>query len=375
VTLAYDASGNITSKSDVGTYSYGAAAGDCGVNFAGPHAVTATAGARTSDYCYDLNGNMVSGNRRQITWSAFDTPVEITQGLNTVSFAYGPDRDRYKRVDITTAGITTTRYAGGGTYEEISFGGTIEKKHYVAGVAVVTETIAGGTSSSATRYLSFDHLGSLDAITDETGAVVERLSFDSFGKRRQANWISLDEVSLFSAPTTTRGFTFHEMVDPVGLVHMNGRVYDPELGRFLSADPFVQDASNLQSLNRYSYVLNNPLSLTDPTGFFFGSIFKAIGAVFSNIFSAITSAVKSVLNKVPILRTGLQIIACGVGIIACVATAGVLSLASGGSLGDALGAMAMSAFSIGVWQEVGAFLDPFKALGAGCCSSTSLSRR
>jgi RHS repeat-associated protein len=195
--------------------------------------------------------------------------------------------------------------------------------------------------------------------------VVERLSFDSFGKRRQANWISLDEVSLFSAPTTTRGFTFHEMVDPVGLVHMNGRVYDPELGRFLSADPFVQDASNLQSLNRYSYVLNNPLSLTDPTGFFFGSIFKAIGAVFSNIFSAITSAVKSVLNKVPILRTGLQIIACGVGIIACVAAAGVLSLASGGSLGDALGAMAMSAFSIGVWQEVGAFLEPFKALGAG----------
>jgi hypothetical protein len=60
---------------------------------------------------------------------------------------------------------------------------------------------------------------------------------------------------------------------------MNGRVYDPELGRFLSADPFVQDASNAQSWNRYDYVLNNPLSMTDPTGFFFGSIFHAIGGI------------------------------------------------------------------------------------------------
>ena len=48
---------------------------------------------------------------------------------------------------------------------------------------------------------------------------------------------------------------------------MNGRIYDPLLGRFLSADPVVQAPNNLQSYNRYSYVLNNPLSLTDPTGF------------------------------------------------------------------------------------------------------------
>ena len=47
----------------------------------------------------------------------------------------------------------------------------------------------------------------------------------------------------------TRGYTGHEQLDPIGLVHMNGRVYDPELGRFLSADPFIQDATNLQALN------------------------------------------------------------------------------------------------------------------------------
>ena len=357
VALSYDASGNITSKSDVGAYAYGAAAAACGTAFAGPHAVTATSGVRNSDYCYDLNGNMVSGGGREIAWSSFGMPTLITQGLNSVSFFYGPDRQRYKRIDTGTTGVSTTRYIGGKAYEEISRSdGAVEKKHYIAGVAVVSETAAAGASFTATRYLSFDHLGSLDAITDETGAVAERLSFDAFGKRRQANWLRMSEVTLFAAVTTTRGFTGHEMVDAVSLVHMNGRVYDPELGRFLSGDAVVQDISNLQSWNRYSYVLNNPLSMTDPTGFFFGSIFKAIGKVISKVFSAIGAAIKAVLNKVPVLRSVIQIVACGVSVVACVASAGVLSLASGGSLSEALQAMAMSAFDIGAWFATGSFI-------------------
>lgn len=48
---------------------------------------------------------------------------------------------------------------------------------------------------------------------------------------------------------------------------MNGRVYDPTLGRFLSVDPVFQFPTNTQSLNPYSYVMNNPLSLTDPSGY------------------------------------------------------------------------------------------------------------
>ncbi len=66
---------------------------------------------------------------------------------------------------------------------------------------------------------------------------------------------------------TTRGFTGHEQIDAVGLVHMNGRVYEPTLGRFLSADPIVEAIDNLQTYNRYSYVRNNPVTLTDPSGF------------------------------------------------------------------------------------------------------------
>ncbi len=66
---------------------------------------------------------------------------------------------------------------------------------------------------------------------------------------------------------TQRGFTGHKHVDHADVIHMNGRIYDPTLGRFMQADPIVQAPDNLQSLNRYSYVFNNPLSYTDPTGY------------------------------------------------------------------------------------------------------------
>ncbi|MDX3775554.1 RHS repeat-associated core domain-containing protein [Chromatiaceae bacterium AAb-1] len=68
-------------------------------------------------------------------------------------------------------------------------------------------------------------------------------------------------------PVTTRGFTGHEQLDEMGLIHMNGRAYDYNLGRFLSVDPFIQSPGNSQSLNPYSYIMNNPLAGTDPTGY------------------------------------------------------------------------------------------------------------
>ena len=57
------------------------------------------------------------------------------------------------------------------------------------------------------------------------------------------------------------------MLDQLDLVHMNGRIYDPQLARFMSADPIIQDPTHSQSYNRYTYVWNNPTNLTDPTGF------------------------------------------------------------------------------------------------------------
>ncbi|RNF85294.1 RHS repeat-associated core domain-containing protein [Montanilutibacter psychrotolerans] len=65
---------------------------------------------------------------------------------------------------------------------------------------------------------------------------------------------------------TTRRFTGHENIDGLGVIHMNGRIYDPDLGRFLQPDPVIQAPNSAQSWNAYTYVFNNPLRYTDPTG-------------------------------------------------------------------------------------------------------------
>ena len=136
-------------------------------------------------------------------------------------------------------------------------------------VAVYTQSSLDGNS---TDYLLKDHLGYIERIINEAGTIKETLSYDPWGKRRNIDWTPANE-SIVS--TTHRGFTGHEMLDAIGLVHMNGRIYDSEIGRFLSADPFVQAPENSQSYNRYSYVLNNPLSMTIRVG----SLEKALTVV------------------------------------------------------------------------------------------------
>jgi RHS repeat-associated protein len=120
-------------------------------------------------------------------------------------------------------------------------------------------------STEETLYLHRDHLGSVAEITRDNGNWVESMAYDVFGKRVNAStWAGPAALPA----NTPRGYTGHEQLDDIGLIHMNGRVYDPDLGRMISADPFVQAPRYSQSFNRYSYVFNNPLAYTDPSGFF-----------------------------------------------------------------------------------------------------------
>lgn len=115
-------------------------------------------------------------------------------------------------------------------------GGLIEHRHYLyAGTTPVALYTTRSDNTSSTRYLHKDHLGSVDAITNETGALAERLSYDAWGKRRQGN--GLDATAPLTGATTHHGYTGHEHLDGLGLIHMNARVYDPAIGRFLQADP------------------------------------------------------------------------------------------------------------------------------------------
>ncbi len=122
-------------------------------------------------------------------------------------------------------------------------------------------------------YVLADHLGSGSILLNSAGTKLIGESFSAYGYRRTSGTWS-GQLSASSsdystiASTTRRGFTdgFHEMLDNLDLIHMNGRVYDPVIGRFLSTDPVVAMAGNSQSLNPYSYVQTRPLTLTDPTG-------------------------------------------------------------------------------------------------------------
>ena len=154
-----------------------------------------------------------------------------------------------------------------------------------------------------THYLHQDHLDSVVMITDSHGHVVEKNHYDAFGKKRPAI-IDTTSKPFFAAgflPITDRSFTGHRYLPEQELIHMKGRVYDPIFGRFLSLDPHIQSPLNSQSLNRYSYVLNNPLSLTDPSGYFFSffkKLFKKILNVIKKIIKKIVKVIKKVIKAI-----------------------------------------------------------------------------
>jgi len=106
----------------------------------------------------------------------------------------------------------------------------------------------------------------LGAITHlKTGSTITEYSFDAWGRRRDKDdwsYTLTSEPALFA----DRGFTAHEFLADFNLYNMNGRLYDPVVGRFLSPDPYIADPSFSQSYNRYAYALNNPLKYNDPSG-------------------------------------------------------------------------------------------------------------
>ncbi len=254
----YDAKGNITWKQGVGSYSYNAS---CNGVIAGSHAVTA-AGGKT--YCYDLNGNMISGDGRTAEYSVFDKATKITKNGHTTEFAYSSERSRYKRIDSNTAGVTTTFYLGGTEYIQGSNGEIFYRRNLPG--AVINVPVTG---SMTTKYLHTDHLGSTDVITDQNGNTAQEVSFDVFGNKRNVSTWNGEITTIEFSPLsiTSKAYTGHESADEVGVIHMNGRIYDPKLGRFMQADPFIDGVTDSQGYNRYTYVRNNPLAYTDPTGF------------------------------------------------------------------------------------------------------------
>jgi RHS repeat-associated protein len=337
----YDAIGNLTQK-DGKTYHYGTSAG-CA---AGPHAVCSVDGGTL--YMYDANGNMTSTAGRTVTYNASNKVTKIvsepmpSQGndTGTIDLIYGADANRV--VQLLTSGSKTVRtvYVGlGGTgkslYEQTTTqtagSTTVQNLHYIyaggvhGGNAFAVRVI--DDTANTTKYYSFDHLGSVTAVSDEQGRVSTSgseatvLAYDVWGARRNSDESAAIWQS-FEPPTGNREFTGQEQMPDVGLVNMNGRVYDPVLGRFLSPDPNVQNISDTQNYNRYTYALNNPLRYTDPTGFsFVGSLESTLESpvfwyevAYSTAICLSAPGVGCVLAGVQLAMTNLLVsVASGVG--------------------------------------------------------------
>lgn len=304
INWTYDTAGigNMQSRSDVGTYAYNPS----GANSVRPHAVTGVTGTVDGlinpSYSYDNNGNLLTvtatGGSRAVGWTSYNMVSSVSQTVggttNALGFVYGPEHDRvqetYTKNNVLQRTIIYLNTVGGEglLYEEElnNLTNVVTKKHYLnAGDGTIGVLSYTGTAYSGTQYWHKDHMGSTMVISDATGALVERLAYEPFGKRRNANGTT-DAAGTLTSVNTKRGYTEQEMMDEVGLINMNGRVYDPAISRFLSPDPTVQAPTYLQAYNRYSYTVNNPLKYFDPTGFEFEDV--DYSAFMSDSFSSQT---------------------------------------------------------------------------------------
>ncbi len=233
---------------------------------------------KTDNFAYDGNGNVLSASGRHIAWSSDNRPVMIRAGSSTLRFAYAPSSDRHRQQGMGSSGTSVAHYMGAG-YQRIEQDGVASHRYHVfvdgALVAVQSRLDSPTATAVQTRYLHHDALGGVDAVTDYRGEILARQGFGVYGATRapppkftypRSVGLADDIEAALVSSTTPRGFAGHESLGSVGLVHMNGRAYDPRLGRFLSPDPWVQSPLDGQSHNRYAYARNNPLKYIDPDG-------------------------------------------------------------------------------------------------------------
>lgn len=318
--IKYDGAGNITYKTDLGSVHY----------TDGTNRISSIKGEKYTLPVFDdieyTSFNKISSLRQNIS----ENPLRY----NTLSIDYGVDKE--KKVEFTGTFMggcgqnfeyhyknAKTRIYVNDFFTEETTGNSTKSQNYIfaGGKAVAIHEIAGNGEVHDT-YLHHDNLGSVIAYSDGSGNLTEELSYDAWGRRRDPNTLDYYTLSNDSISEYNTGFTGHDHIDMFSLVNMEGRMYDPLVGRFMSPDPIVQMPEYTQSLNRYAYCINNPLSLTDPTGYsWIGDTFSAIvgiavgletGGLASGIYGAViggmsggasSALVNSIINGANLMQT------------------------------------------------------------------------
>ena len=256
-TYTYDILGNLTNKSDVGSYVYG------GTGYANPHAVTDLA---STTYAYDNNGNVTSAGSKLFSWNYRDRLTQVATGTATTTYGYDYSNENVWKKTGTSA---TTTYPS--KYFEIQ-GATSTSYIYLPDGTLAAMVIGTGSATS-TFYTHADHLGGINLLTNASGTVTSTKEFYPYGSIRTNS----------GTDSTNKGF-IGERLDDNGLQYLHARFYQADKGRFLSEEPIFQslgDANQVkrlsgqsqqsylsdpQQLNSYSYGRDNPVTLKDPNG-------------------------------------------------------------------------------------------------------------
>lgn len=241
-----------------------------------------------------------SVSNQVISYNAFKSPIQITQSNERISFGYNAMQDRsimyYGSAATDKMARPLRKYYSGDGSIEIKYTkatSTIPEKveffTYIAGDAYSSPIVVKQIDNNPPEnfYLLRDYQGSILAVVNQAGTLVEKRLYDAWGdilKVQDGNGVILPKLTFFD-----RGYTGHEHLQSVRIIHMNGRLYDPKLHRFLQPDNYVQDPSNTQNFNRYGYCYNNPLKFSDPSGEFFWAA--------PLIYAAVNLGVDMVINK------------------------------------------------------------------------------
>ena len=308
--MSYGNDGIMTYKSDMGSYTY-----DVPDH---AHAVgSLIEGISSKKYPYDKEAST--------EFNDFGKVSAIYDDHSKMTLYYGPDQQRWRC-------SYSSKYAGNvweavyfDDYEKIRDAGKTREYYYVCGNVIIIKE--NGTFKP---YLVFkDGLGSILTIRDENAKIVFDATYDVWGKQT----IKVNSIGL------KRGYTGHEHVYGYEFINMNGRIYDPNLAQFLSPDNYVQEPTNSQNFNRYSYCLNNPLKYTDPTGNTFVIDDVTIAFVVYGVASSMMSAAAtgqnvwkaagiSILSQAATFGIGAAFGSCG-GVAQEILRAGAHGLASG----------------------------------------------
>jgi RHS repeat-associated protein len=339
----------------VGNYAEGTATGDL-AGLTDIVAIRAAIQANKNRVLKDANGNMIIARDKWIAYDYDNRPVKVVTEdgtLTTLAYDHEGQRTQQKVYAAGTSTPTVSTYIGT-VYEEKG----VERIRYIHAGG---QRIARVSTVQGTGYFHTDHLGSTGLLTSGAGSVAGSWSYLPFGGTFKAE----------GTGGTDWRYTGQRQDEGSGLYYYNARYYDPTLGRFITPDTLIADPYNPQNLNRYSYVENNPVNFTDPTGNWKLRNFLKSAVQFATVAAAIYLGPTAGIEAYALLGAGGAAATTALtkgssfGDVVQSGVAGFYAGGAGGLMGKTIGGFVGDAVSRGFGAGVGGFAGAVTSGAAG----------